>query len=380
MMKNIIFLLSIIPVVLFLTTFASAIISPFCTPKAIFNDSFEGAEWAGGWIESGEGDWNIEAANTGITQVGVSVAHVDNCDTYCNLTSANFSCLGQDECFLTYNYGTSGFDADEYMSIDVWNVTNKVWNINVINYTGTVAGTNYINLSRFGLGQNNSIRISMRATGGSMATNEHGEIDVVNVTGGSVRFAGGLGIAADPFEISNWTHLNRTRQCLDANYSLIANLSSSTGDYSGLATNWTYGGATFTGNFYGNNNRIHDLIINSSGGGGGLFSATSGNISDLSLINFSLITGTYSGMLNSNTQGGWIKYVKVINSSITGTNSLGGISGGYTLQGGIILSSNVTNVIILGTSELGGIIGYGHRLYDTHVDNVSIILNVILKK
>ena len=375
-MINKTYLLLLIPI--FFITFVSAVNSPFCTPTRIFNDSFEGVAWAGGWTESGEGDWVVEAASTGITMVGAQVAHVDNCDTYCNLTSANFSCLGQDECFLTYNYGTTGLDNDEYMLIDVWNVTNKVWNINVVNYTDTVAGTEYINLSRFGLGQNNSIRISFRSIAGTNLNSEYAEIDVVNITGGSIRFAGGEGTLSKPFEISNWTHLNRTRQCLNANYSLIANLSSSTGDYNLLGSNWTYGGSTFEGNFVGNRNRIHDLIINASSttnyvGLFGLF-GTKANISDFSLVNFSIMGGQdYVGGLVGASSGN-ITNVLIFNSSIFGSGYVGGLVGSSNV--GTVSFSNATNVTIKGL-VIGGLMGLGTKVRYCVVDK-SYINNTLI--
>ena len=56
-------------------------------------------------------------------------------------------------------------------------------------------------------------------------------------------FAGGTGTAADPYQISNWTHLANMSSDLGANYTLIANLNSSTDGYDTYASSSANAGA-----------------------------------------------------------------------------------------------------------------------------------------
>lgn len=147
-----------------------------------FYDSFENGEWNSLWTETGEGDWVTSAtASTTITKVGTYVASVNDCDTNCNLTSININCAGYQDCILTYNWGTKGLDADESIRMDIYNVTSSVWKLSVATHTGTLAGTDTINLTQYGLGANNAIRISA-VGGGSWTAGEYGEFDAVNVT------------------------------------------------------------------------------------------------------------------------------------------------------------------------------------------------------
>lgn len=44
-------------------------------------------------------------------------------------------------------------------------------------------------------------------------------------------YAGGNGTVEDPYKISNWTHLNNTRQNLDANFTLQNELNATLKDY-----------------------------------------------------------------------------------------------------------------------------------------------------
>lgn len=87
-------------------------------------------------------------------------------------------------------------------------------------------------------------------------------------------FTGGTGTAADPYQISNWTHLANMSSNLTANYILTTNLSPATDGYDTYASSSANGGAgwlpignstnKFTGNFSGAGFSISDLYINNS--------------------------------------------------------------------------------------------------------------------
>ena len=85
-------------------------------------------------------------------------------------------------------------------------------------------------------------------------------------------YAGGSGTVEDPYKISNWTHLNNTRQNLDANFTLQNELNATVDGYDDHANETANSGAgwepignptdSFVGSFDGDNNTISGLVIN----------------------------------------------------------------------------------------------------------------------
>jgi len=199
------------------------------------------------------------------------------------------------------------------------------------------------------------------------------KICVANVTIEDIEppmFAGGTGTLANPYQIATWGQLNNTHLYLNANYSLIRNLSSSDEDYAGIGDDWTPIGTSypyscqylceFKGNFEGNGNTISDLIINNPGilYYVGLFGSVYGNISDIGLINVNIH--------GSSHVGGLVGYQ--FSGTITNSYSVGAIySSDYT--GGLVGINNgaITNSYSAGTVEtpyptgpyahLGGLVG-----------------------
>ncbi|MFW6065097.1 MAG: hypothetical protein ACOC8Y_05945, partial [Candidatus Natronoplasma sp.] len=91
---------------------------------------------------------------------------------------------------------------------------------------------------------------------------------------GELNFSGnGQGTEDDPYQISNWTHLNATRGDLGANYTLINDLDETTDGYETFVNTiegweplggWdsSEGYTYFTGSFDGQHYNISDLFIN----------------------------------------------------------------------------------------------------------------------
>ena len=128
-----------------------------------------------------------------------------------------------------------------------------------------------------------------------------------------------------------------------------------------------FGDVPFTGNFNGNNKIISNLMINRSADGVGLFGFSSGNISNVGLVDIN-ING------NSRTGGlvGWQSSGIILNSYTTG--SVNWITGGYGGVGGLVgwqssgtslvmqprgvISNSYSTAIVLGNiSQLGGLVG-----------------------
>lgn len=173
-------------------------------------------------------------------------------------------------------------------------------------------------------------------------------------------FSSGDGTLANPWTIYNWTDLNATKLDLTGNYSLMANLSASDGDYSGLGDNWVPIGEFpigFTGSFDGQNNTISDIIISLSGDNVGLFGVITGaSISNLGLVNVDVD----GAGLDIAPLVGYVSSGTITNCYATGTvdnaagfNEAGGLVGGHA--SGIITNSYSTaSVTVVKTDPAGG--------------------------
>ncbi|MFW6305140.1 MAG: GLUG motif-containing protein, partial [Candidatus Saliniplasma sp.] len=150
-----------------------------------------------------------------------------------------------------------------------------------------------------------------------------------------LNFSGGSGTEVDPYQISNWTHLNATRGDLGANYTLINDLDETTDGYETYVN--TAGGFEpigdwsdrFTGSFDGNNYTISGLYINRSG-------------------------EEYVGLFGQTGTGALVKNIGLVGNDITGgdfTGSLAGVAYQSTL------SNSYSTGVVNGTSRVGGILG-----------------------
>ncbi|WP_245917249.1 MBG domain-containing protein, partial [Mongoliibacter ruber] len=156
-------------------------------------------------------------------------------------------------------------------------------------------------------------------------------------------YAGGSGTPEDPFQISNWKHLNNVRENLSAHFILKNNLDEASTDYETYASatandnaGWLPigGSVRFSGNFDGKNYTIKGLTVNRS------------STDDIGL--FGIITGA----LGSNIV---LKNVGLIDVSIIGNRRVGGLIGrsiSYVEISGVYVTGTVK-----GVSEIGGLIG-----------------------
>lgn len=150
---------------------------------------------------------------------------------------------------------------------------------------------------------------------------------------------------------------------LDGNYRLANNIDCSNLSFSPIGGGLNGYGCTspFTGSFDGNGKIISNVTINSEDSGIGLFGCSSGNISNVGLINFNLSGFSSVGALVGLQIGGLIS-----NSYSTGNiTSSGGYSGGLVgtiRENGIISncysSANVTTSFWV----VGGLVGLNDGL------------------
>ena len=154
----------------------------------------------------------------------------------------------------------------------------------------------------------------------------------------STLYDGGDGSASNPYEIANWTHLNNTRQDLDANYTLVTDLNESTAGYDAVV-NTTDGFEpigdrtfSFTGTFSGSNHTISELTINRS------------TEDDVGLFGY--------------VDGGTIENVSLENADVTGGANVGGLVGfnANEVTEGTVTDSSATGTIN-GSEDVGGLVG-----------------------
>jgi hypothetical protein len=183
-----------------------------------------------------------------------------------------------------------------------------------------------------------------------------------NYTISETTFAAGSGTAGDPYQIDSWYSLNAVRNNLSAYYILTANLSSATQYYSGIGNSWVpIGNSTigyeFSGNFNGQNNTISNLKINlPSTFNVGLFGGSSGDISNLGLINVNISGSDVVGGLVGYQTGGTVSN-SYSTGNVTGVGVGTGGLVGYQVSGAV--SNCYSGVKVSGGSMItGGLIGY----------------------
>jgi len=173
-------------------------------------------------------------------------------------------------------------------------------------------------------------------------------------------FASGSGNSSDPFVITNCTQLQNIQNNLTANYVLGNDIDcTDTRNWNGGAGFVPIGNISsqFNGTLEGNYYIIKNLYRNISWSGwGGLFGYSSGNISNLGLINL-YISAKNLGGLALFQSGGIINNVYVT-GFLSGDGSVGGLVG---YSHGNILNSysevNLSSIIGGGSYALGGLVG-----------------------
>ena len=162
------------------------------------------------------------------------------------------------------------------------------------------------------------------------------------------KFAGGSGTASDPYQIANWHHLDNVRSYLGAHFILVNDLDSVTAGYEELASptanqgkGWqpigpiiiNQGGNDYyygiEGTFDGQGYEICDLFINRPGEG-------------------------YIGLFGCVYEEGVIKDIGVMNSTVIGKSSVGGLVGRN-----MGTASNSYAIGSVGADfSVGGLVGY----------------------
>lgn len=214
-------------------------------------------------------------------------------------------------------------------------------------------------------------------------------------------FAGGNGSKENPYQISNWTHLNSIGTHLDANFILENDLDSTTDGYGDHASDtandgkgWNpigdYSLDPFTGTFDGNNYEIRDLNINRTDTDyiGIIAYSSDSEIYDLGVVNVDIsgdkyvggIIGENDGMVNNSYTSGNMNGDRYVGGFIG--RSKGDISNSYSdvdvifegqYGGGFIgdintmtLNNSYSTGNVSGGTEIGGLVGYN---FDSTIRN-----------
>lgn len=182
-----------------------------------------------------------------------------------------------------------------------------------------------------------------KLTATNNSTIQIGEWEIGNV------FGGGAGTIDNPYQISNFFHLNNIRNHLTAYFILTTNLDSNTPGFTQTAGETANGGLgwepigtdinnSFTGFFDGGGNTISDLYINRPNrdnvglfGHVGISSPNSpSEIKNISLLNVDITgargTGALIGRVTGNNQT-TIQRVSVVFGTVKGTGETGGLIG-----------------------------------------------------
>ncbi|MFY9104462.1 filamentous hemagglutinin N-terminal domain-containing protein [Aliarcobacter cryaerophilus] len=186
-------------------------------------------------------------------------------------------------------------------------------------------------------------------------------------------FEDGLGTSTNPYTITNWTQLQNINNSniLSQNYyfNLVNNLSSSTTDYTNLASNTANGGLGwnsigwdytnyFKGTFDGLGNTISNLYISRSGIDYiGLFGWIDGaTIKNLGLVGVDIIGNDYTGsVVGINYGSNAIVQNVYSNGTVRGHNYVGGLVGyNYAER----IENSYSSGTVSGNNMVGGLSGY----------------------
>jgi len=182
-------------------------------------------------------------------------------------------------------------------------------------------------------------------------TGDVGTIANVNSASTTITMCGDYSIIANfdevppgAGEIWDWYDLDAARNNLDNSYTLMCNLDSTTAGYADLASTIANGGkgwepiATdiypFTGNFDGQGYEISNLFINRP-------------------------NEEYVGLFGFLGEGGFIENVGVVNTTVTGNESVGGLVGYLPCSSLDAVSNSFFNGIVSGNYGVGGLVGRG---------------------
>lgn len=176
-------------------------------------------------------------------------------------------------------------------------------------------------------------------------------------------FAGGDGSSGDPYQITDWNHLDNVRYSLSSHFILMNDLDSDTDGYvelAGLHANGDLGwqpigviGNAFTGSFKGQGHEIRDLCIGRpTDNRVGLFGlVVDGVIDTVGLLNAQVAGNAFVGGLVGASVGTVSNCYA--SGSVTGVSGVGGLVGS---EEGTVINCYATNSVN-GYQSVGGLIG-----------------------
>jgi len=165
----------------------------------------------------------------------------------------------------------------------------------------------------------------------------------------------GAGTSSNPYQVTNCTQLNEMKNSLTSWYSIQNNFSCS-------GINFSPGTAStpFSGNLNGHDFNITDLTINTPTLSHiGLFKYSTGNISNIRLINVDIDASSYVGAITGTQTSGTINNCFVSGNVNGRASHIGGLVGESIAAGTISNSSSTVNVTS-NSVYTGGLVGFSY--------------------
>ena len=207
-----------------------------------------------------------------------------------------------------------------------------------------------------------------------------GDLDPETVT--VALYDGGDGSADNPYEIATWDHLDRVRDNLDANFTVVNDLNESTEGYDEVANETANSGdgfepigtdenSYFSGSFDGENHTIDGVTIDREGDNRiGLFGTIDGGtvIEHVHLESVDITGGSKVGGLvgwSHSDSSDEIRRVHV-DGSVNAAGDAGGLIGSNWQN--MTISEVSANVAVTSTEgSVGGLVGWGDKATITNV-------------
>ncbi|MEZ6032244.1 MAG: PKD domain-containing protein [Planctomycetaceae bacterium] len=151
-------------------------------PQLLFSDSFEVGEWNGLWVEDSQNDW---FRSTQRATAGGYAAEVDGSANNATLTTATVIDLsGMQSATLTFDWLIeSGFDAGEYLSLDISTNGGSTWTSDVRRLNGNVSQENVWYNETVDLTPYKSANVKIRFRSKVSASDEDANVDNVKIVG-----------------------------------------------------------------------------------------------------------------------------------------------------------------------------------------------------
>ena len=151
-------------------------------PLLLFSDSFEVSQWNGLWVEDSQNDW--DRLNQRATS-GTYSAEVDGSAKNATLTTAaSLDLSGMQSATLTFSWLIeSGFDAGEYLSMDISTNGGSTWTQDIRRLNGNVSPENSWSQETVDLTPYRSSNVKIRFRSSVSAADEDANVDNVRITG-----------------------------------------------------------------------------------------------------------------------------------------------------------------------------------------------------